>query len=98
MDDRTPHAIARRATRLKLFEPVLLRLHGLPLRAHLLDLSATGALVHSERPPLTGDHVHIEAAALGLSGRVVWVRARRFGIRFDAPLADTIVRRVVLGD
>ncbi|MBH1998709.1 MAG: PilZ domain-containing protein [Sphingomonadaceae bacterium] len=98
MHDQQSLAIARRATRLKLFEPVLLRLHGMPFRAHLLDLSATGALAHSERTPCVGDHVLIEGESLCVSGRVVWVRARRFGLRFDVPLADMIVQRVVMGD
>lgn len=98
MHDQQSLAIARCATRLKLFEPVLLRLHGMPFRAHLLDLSTTGALAHSERTPCVGDQVFIEGEPLCVSGRVVWVRTQRFGIRFDVPLADMIVQRVVMGD
>jgi hypothetical protein len=89
---------ARRATRLKLFEPVLLRVQGSPVRAHLLDLSMTGALAHSDSPPQVGDHVVIEASALSVAGRVMWVRAKRFGIHFDLPLPQPTVDRVVRGD
>ena len=89
---------SRRATRLKLFEPVLLRVQGLPVRAHLLDLSMTGALAHSDNPPQVGDHVVIEASALSVAGRVMWVRAKRFGIHFDFPLPQPTIDRVVRGD
>lgn len=89
---------ARRATRLKLFEPVLLRTHGESARAHLLDLSATGALAHCDSPPRVGDHVLIEASILGVSGRVMWVQSKRFGVHFDLPLPPFTVDRVVRGD
>lgn len=85
----------QRATRLKLFEPVQLRLRGAGIRAHLLDLSVTGALAHSEYPPAVGDHVMIEGASLGVAGRVMWVREKRFGIHFDLPLAGGAVERAV---
>tara|TARA_R110000868_G_scaffold256565_2_gene513354 strand:- start:144 stop:440 length:297 start_codon:yes stop_codon:yes gene_type:complete len=96
-DHHSPGA-AHRATRLKLFEPVLLRVQGLPVRAHLLDLSMTGALAHSDNPPQVGDHVVIEASALSVAGRVMWVRAKRFGIHFDFPLPQPTIDRVVRGD
>ena len=89
---------ARRATRLKLFEPVLLRVQGEEVRAHLLDLSMTGALAHCDSPPRIGERVLIEANALGVAGRVMWVRAKRFGVHFDLPLPQITVDRVVRGD
>ncbi|ETI64475.1 pilus assembly protein PilZ [Sphingobium sp. C100] len=87
--------VPRRAVRHKLFEPVMLRLDGAVVRAHLLDLSATGALAHCDRPLFTGDRVMIEAEALGIVGHVVWTRGKRFGIHFETPLADCVVDRVV---
>lgn len=86
---------ARRAARLKLFEPVKLRCGGVAVRAHLLDLSVTGALAHSDRPPAPGDHVLIEGESLAVAGRVMWVRAKRFGVHFDLPLACEAVDRAV---
>ncbi|MCP1468889.1 hypothetical protein J3E64_000560 [Sphingobium sp. OAS761] len=77
----------RRATRHKLFEPVTLRMHGFSVRAHLLDLSETGALGHSDQPPYDGDHVIIEGGILCATGHIVWVRGKKFGVRFDTPLA-----------
>ncbi|MEQ6331825.1 PilZ domain-containing protein [Sphingobium sp. MK2] len=84
--------------RLKLFEPVRLLLAGQAARAHLLDLSVTGALVHCDSPPCVGDHVLIETNALGVKGQVMWVRVKRFGVHFDQPLPQLTVDRVVRGD
>ncbi|HUD95712.1 PilZ domain-containing protein [Sphingobium sp.] len=98
MIDNESLVAARRAVRLKLFEPVVLRVHGVAERAHLLDLSATGALAHCEQPPYTGDAVRIEGETLSITGRVMWVLGKRFGIHFDRTLTDTMVLRVVEGD
>lgn len=89
---------AQRAARRKLFEPVQLRCGRVSVRAHLLDLSVTGALAHSDRPPAPGDHVLIEGASLGVAGRVMWVRDKRFGVHFDLPLTNVIVDRAVRYD
>lgn len=88
----------RIATRHKMFEPVVLRLRGTPLRAHILDLSTTGALAHCDHPPQAGDRVRIEAEGITAIAYVVWVRAKRFGLHFDIALSDAIVQRVVRGD
>ena len=82
----TPALGAERAPRHKLFEPVSLWRNGAPLRGHLLDLSATGALCHSDMAVATGDRVLIDAERLGVAGRVVWTGGKRFGLHFDAPL------------
>lgn len=98
MIDNESLVAARRAVRLKLFEPVVLRVHGVTERAHLLDLSATGVLAYCERPPFTGDAVRIEGETLAITGRVMWVLGKRFGVHFDRTLSDTTVRRVVGAD
>ncbi|WP_236617665.1 PilZ domain-containing protein [Sphingobium ummariense] len=85
----------RAATRHKLFEPIVMRMRGTPQRAHLLDLSVGGALVHCEAPPLAGAWLMIETTEFVSGARVVWVRAKRFGIQFDAPIADAIVQRMI---
>jgi len=82
----------RGAARHKLFEPLALRHAGVPLRAHMLDLSLSGALLHAERPPQIGDDVVIEFHGWTAAAQVVWVRAKRFGVRFDAPLTDAALR------
>lgn len=82
----------RAAARHKLFEPVVLRQDGAPLRAHMLDLSVSGALLHAERPPVSGAHVTIAGELLTVSGRVVWMRGKRFGVRFELPITQAMVQ------
>jgi hypothetical protein len=81
-----------------LFEPVLLRHGGLSVRAHMLDLSTTGALLHAERPPPSGAHVSVEGERLFIGAMVVWTRAKRFGLRFDLPIADSVLARALRQD
>lgn len=88
----------RAAARHKLFEPMVLRLNGAQLRAHMLDLSVSGALVHADRPPVPGDRVGMEKARFAVVGHVVWVRGKRFGVCFDRLLPDSLVQQVILGD
>ncbi|WCP13969.1 hypothetical protein sphantq_02408 [Sphingobium sp. AntQ-1] len=85
----------RGAARHKLFEPLAMRHAGVPLRAHMLDLSVSGALLHAERPPGIGDSVIIELQEFSAAAHVVWVRAKRFGVRFDVPLTETAVRAIL---
>jgi hypothetical protein len=98
MIDNESLVAARRAVRLKLFEPVVLRVRGVAERAHLLDLSMTGALAHCEHPPFTGDAVRIEGETLAVGGRVMWVLGKRFGVHFDRALTEVTVLRVVEGN
>jgi hypothetical protein len=88
----------RIAARHKLFEPVLLRHGGASVRAHMLDLSTSGALLHAEHPPAPGMHVRVEGERLFVGALVVWTRAKRFGLRFDLPIADAIIAHVLRQD
>ena len=54
----------RETPRLKLFEPTEMDGPGGTVRAHILDLSATGALVHAVRPPCVGEHVQLRVAGI----------------------------------
>lgn len=85
----------RAATRHKLFEPIILRLRDGGVRAHMLDLSTTGALLHSTRPPLAGAQVRVESETFVAAARVIWVRAKRFGIRFETALSEISVDRAL---
>jgi hypothetical protein len=88
----------RRATaRHKLFEPVSMRVDGLPVRAHLLDLSRSGALAHADTMVLSGSRVELEGIGILTPARIIWVRDRRFGLRFDNWLSETLVAMIVEG-
>lgn len=87
----------RASTRYKLFEPVSMRVDGLPVRGHLLDLSRSGALAHADTDILPGARVELEGIGILTPSRVMWVEGRRFGLRFDNWLSDTLVAMIVRG-
>ncbi len=89
------HVHNRGAVRHKLFEPVLMRIDGIPIRAHLLDLSRSGALAHAEAPPLPGARAAIEGIGLLVPARIVWVRAKRFGLQFDQMVPQSMVDMLI---
>lgn len=91
----TGAAQRRHAPRHKMFEPVALTLRGAELRAHFLDLSSTGALVHCEVPPNAGSYVIIHALDLETSGRVKWAKGKRFGIQFSQPLTQAMMNVLI---
>jgi hypothetical protein len=88
---------ARVQARQKLFQPTTIRSPGGETRAHLLDLSGTGALVHATTPPMIAARVQIGCAGEMRAGRVVWVRGNRFGIVFTVPLTPAEVAKAVAG-
>ncbi len=87
----TDSAQRRHAPRHKMFEPVALTLSGVEVRAHFLDLSSSGALVHCEAPPQAGSYVIVHAFDLETGGRVKWARGKRFGIQFSQPLTQAMM-------
>lgn len=85
----------RNAPRHKLFEPVTLHLSGIETRAHFLDLSSSGALVHSDAPPPPGAYVGVHAPSLETSGRVRWVNGKRFGMQFSQLLTVEVINKLI---
>lgn len=85
----------QRATRHKLFEPVVMRIDNVSVRGHLLDLSRSGALAHTEEAPQIGARVQIEGIGVLTPCRVVWVREKRFGLHFDQMLPQAVVDRLI---
>jgi hypothetical protein len=85
----------RETPRLKLFEPTEMSGPNGSIRAHILDLSATGALVHAVRPPSVGDHVQLRIAGASRYSRVMWVEDRKFGVAFRLPLAAADIDAVL---
>lgn len=81
---RTPGA---RAPRLKVFQPARMVAGATERRVHLLDLSESGALVHSAEPaPAPGAVVTLHLGVKHAPARVVWADGRRFGVRFAVAL------------
>lgn len=74
-----------------------MRVDGMPLRGHLLDLSRSGALAHADTGVLPGARVELEGIGILTPARVIWVRERRFGLRFETLLSDALVTMIVGG-
>ena len=85
-------AAARAQHRFKLFQPTTMvvgaSVGSSLLRVHLLDLSATGALVHHAAPPTVGATVRLECAGRMRMAHVVWISGSRFGVAFALPLNE----------
>jgi hypothetical protein len=86
---------ARAQPRSKLFQPTTMRGPAGETRAHLLDLSSTGALVHATAPPMVAARIQLRCGGELRAGRVVWVRGHRFGVVFSVPLSPAEVARAV---
>ncbi len=84
----TDAAAARNRPRFKLFQPATMVIDGRLTRVHLLDLSASGALIHHAAPPPAGIVVKLECAGRMRMARIVWSQGTRFGISFALPLSD----------
>ncbi|WP_242147288.1 PilZ domain-containing protein [Sphingomonas sp. BAUL-RG-20F-R05-02] len=91
--NRTTGAVStgRVARRHKLFEPVEIIVEHQPARAHILNISSTGALVHSAMPPATGASVKIKLLGTECAAHVVWSAASRFGVSFDTSIAERVL-------
>jgi hypothetical protein len=95
---KTPNArLMRSKPRLKVFQPTEMHFERERVRVHLLDLSATGALVHHPSPPPNGAMVQIKCAGMMRAARVMHQDGTRFGVQFLAPLTDEQVSAAVTG-
>ena len=86
-----------RATRHKVFLPAELIGPDGTTRVHILNLSATGALIHADAPPMTGATVRLSCGAIGWGARVMWSQGKRFGIMNQVPLTIAQTATLVAG-
>jgi hypothetical protein len=90
-------AVDRKARRLKTFQTASLHVAGGVRRVHLLNLSTSGALVHSDDPPIAGTPCRLDAAIDLGAARVMWVAGQRFGVMFDRPISERNLSLLVEG-
>jgi hypothetical protein len=83
-----PRQKAQRARRLKIFQPAEMRVGLARTRVHLLDISATGALLHCVSPPTVGALVEIRCVDMTLIARVARHGGTRLGVHFVSPLSE----------
>jgi hypothetical protein len=77
---------ARHGERTRVLLQASLLASGRPMRIHLLDLSAFGALAHAPEPPHPGEIVWLVCKGSEVLSRTAWVRGSRFGLAFDTPV------------
>lgn len=95
----------RQGERTRVLLQASLLANGRPMRIHLLDLSANGALGHAAEPPDHGEIVWLVCRGCEILSRTAWVRGSRFGLAFDkavpsaklAPLLSEGRRALVAG-
>ena len=86
---------ARRAPRFKAFQPASIEWGGAKRRAHILDLSATGARLHCADPLPVGSSLALVCREFTLCARIIWAKDQRFGVEFNFPLPDADVRCIM---
>ena len=83
---------ARQGERRRVLLQASLLASGRPMRVHLLDLSAHGALAHAPEPPEPGEIVWLVCQGCEVLSRTAWVRGNRFGLAFDTPVPAAKLR------
>lgn len=91
-------AAARRHPRFKIFARVEIAAGGETTRAHALNISPGGALVHCDDPVKTKGLVRIAISGISRSGRIAWMHGKRFGIQFMIPLDHAQLQTIVADD
>jgi hypothetical protein len=85
----------RATPRYKIFKPTEIMLRGVAARAHILNLSAGGALVFASDPPSPGEILSLRCGNHALSAQVAWKNENRVGVVFLSPLTETHVREFI---
>jgi hypothetical protein len=95
MSSDTPTS-ARRINRTKIFQPGEMHTISGVQRVHLLDLSASGALVYTAgQAPSIGAVVRITVGVPLGAARVRWAAGKRFGVSFATPLSAQTLDQLV---
>ena len=81
----------RKSKRLKVFEPAVVVQGPRESRAHLLNVSRSGAAIHCERRTQIGEMVTISCGAVRLTGLIVWTEEHRSGVRFIEPIGEAVM-------
>jgi hypothetical protein len=85
------------APRRKAFQPATVRLGTEELRAHVLDVSRTGAMFHCRAPLARDSLITIRCGETTVRGRIVWSEDGRHGIAFTHALPDRMVEAMIAG-
>lgn len=87
----------RSAPRHKVFIPTEIILSTGEMRAHLINVSLSGALAHAVPAPACDELIQVAMCGTQVAARVRWVDGPRFGLSFALPLSPALLKQV-LGD
>lgn len=85
----------RSAPRHKIFLPTQVYLSTGETRAHLINVSSSGALVHATTTPHCEETIQVALCGALIPARVRWVDGRRFGLSFLQPLGDAQIKQLI---
>jgi hypothetical protein len=95
MSRQSSGAHQRAAPRYKLFQPTEIVHADKSQRAHLLNLSTGGALVHASEVQTKASRLLIRCGDKRVGAKVMWVSDKRFGVAFDIPLSEEQVASLI---
>jgi hypothetical protein len=90
-----PNNAARVSVRHKVFEPSELSLGGERVRAHVINVSETGVLVHTEAQADKGREVELRLGDDWYPARVAWVARPRLGLAFVKRLPEDVLAKLL---
>ena len=70
-----------------MFLPTEIIIDDAAIRAHILDISTSGSLLHTGTEPRLGSDVVLRLKDGALSAKIVWVGSGRLGIQFTTELS-----------
>ena len=85
----------RVANRYKTFLPCSLERDGAVIRVHVLNMSATGAMIATPEAIRARQSISLLFQALSLKAVVVWSRNDRAGLRFSLPMAQSTLEELI---
>lgn len=85
----------RVAGRFKTFLPCTAEQDGAVLRAHVLNLSVTGAMIAVPAAIPSNQAISLKFQAGSYKAIVVWSRTDRAGVRFSLPLPLTTLQKLI---
>lgn len=77
-----------------MFQLAGLRVDGATCRAHILDISRSGARVHCTADLVRGQRVTLIAEQQHLLAMVLWEDSHRVGLRFQLTLTEDQLKRI----
>jgi hypothetical protein len=81
------------AHRFKIFEPTtIIRQNGIEQRAHLIDISLTGAFVYSRPRPALEERIIVAIGTIAINATVKRLDEDRFGIHFSRTLDAATIK------